>query len=306
MKPLSIPPLHDVDIKHLRLFKAVVECGGLSAAEEVTGLGTSAISKQLADLETRVGSQLCIRGRDGFSVTSIGSVAYEATLRLLDAIDEFRETVGTAKADVKGELSLWLIDHCTLTPGNPISVAIAEFCRRYPNVDLSVNVAVPDLVERAVAEKKAAIGITISKSNLASLVYRVVGSEVASLYCGRGHPAFGLEAPAASALLGDGSAYVRRGYLTHEQLPVSFPQAPRAVAHHVEGTVQLLLSGQFIGIVPDQIAQPWVDKNALYRIPIADFIFERPVFVVTRGSPAVTRLADLMRDVVFEAYIKAQ
>lgn len=155
MNTLPIPPLHDVDIKHLRLFKAVVECGGLSAAEEATGLGTSAISKQLSDLETRVGCQLCVRGRSGFQLTGEGQIAYAAALRLLDAIDEFREVLGTAKNEIRGELSLWLIDHCTLTPGNPVSVAIGRFHRTYPQVKLTVNVATPDLVERAVAEKSS-------------------------------------------------------------------------------------------------------------------------------------------------------
>jgi LysR family transcriptional regulator, transcriptional activator for bauABCD operon len=299
---LPIPPLHDIDIKRLRLFKAVVECGGLSAAEEATGLGTSAISKQLSDLETRVGCQLCVRGRSGFQLTAEGHITYAAALRLLDAIDEFREVLGTAKTQIRGELSLWLIDHCTLTPGNPVSTAIGRFHRAYPQVTLIVNVASPDLVERAVAEKKAALGITICKSNLPALSYQVITSEQTSMYCGRGHPGFGADEQSARELLRDSAAYVKRSYLVQETVPAAFAEGARILSFHVEGTVQLLLSGEFVGIVPDHIAAPWVQRGELFRLPIPEFMAERPLLCVTREGQGALRVADLMRDLIIEAF----
>lgn len=302
MNTLPIPPLHDIDIKHLRLFKAVVECGGLSAAEEATGLGTSAISKQLSDLETRVGCQLCVRGRSGFQLTGEGQIAYAAALRLLDAIDEFREVLGAAKNEIRGELSLWLIDHCTLTPANPVSAAIGRFHRAYPQVKLTVNVATPDLVERAVAEKKAAIGITICKSNLPALAYQVIASEQTSMYCGRGNPGFDVDEQSARQLLSDSAAYVRRGYLVQETVPAAFAEGARALSFHVEGTLQLLLSGEFVGIVPDHIADPWVQRGELFRLPVPEFMAERPLLCVTREGQGALRVADLMRDLIIEAF----
>lgn len=302
MNTLPIPPLHDIDIKHLRLFKAVVECGGLSAAEEATGLGTSAISKQLSDLETRVGCQLCVRGRSGFHLTGEGQIAYAAALRLLDAIDEFREVLGAAKNEIRGELSLWLIDHCTLTPANPVSAAIGRFHRAYPQVKLTVNVTTPDLVERAVAEKKAAIGITICKSNLPALAYQVIASEQTSMYCGRGNPGFDADEQSARQLLSDSAAYVRRGYLVQETVPAAFAEGARALSFHVEGTLQLLLSGEFVGIVPDHIADPWVQRGELFRLPVPEFMAERPLLCVTREGQGALRVADLMRDLIIEAF----
>ena len=48
--------LHDVDLRHLRVFVAIVECGGLSAAEAKLNLSRSTISARLADLEVRLGT----------------------------------------------------------------------------------------------------------------------------------------------------------------------------------------------------------------------------------------------------------
>lgn len=302
MNSPAVPPLHDIDLKHWRLFKAVVECGGLSAAEEATGMGISAISRQLSDLEGRFGSQLCQRGRSGFQLTQEGQVAYTAVLRLLDSIDEFRETLAHSKGEVKGDLSLWLIDHSTFTPANPIATALASFSNMYPLVNLSISVAPPDAVERAVAEKKAGVGITICKSDLPSLTYQVISNETSALYCGRGHQAYGKDEDETRYIIEQGARYVRRGYLIQDSAPASFLQHSSPLAHHVEATVQLLLSGGFVGIVPDHIAQPWVSSGELYRLPLPEFVVDRPVFAVARESEHRTRTAMLMQDALIEAF----
>jgi DNA-binding transcriptional LysR family regulator len=298
----SVPPLQDVDIKHLKIFKAVVECGGLSAAEEVTGLGISAISRQLSELEGRLGTPLCKRGRSGFALTPDGQVAYRATLRLLDSMDEFRESIAVAKGVVGGALSVWLVDHSIWPVASPVVAAFREFCTKYPAVSLSVNIGVPDAVERAVAERKAALGLTICKSDLPELEYHVVGVEHASMYCGRGHPAFRQDESATRAILAEPPACIRRGYLVHDTLPETLHSTNAPVAYHVEATVLLLLTGSYVGIVPDQMAQTWVDSGELHRLPLAEFHTERPLFLVKREGQCADRAAMLLFDAMARTF----
>ncbi len=54
--------LGDIDIRLLRIFKIVAECGGLAASEFELNIGRSTISKHISDLETRLGMKLCNRG----------------------------------------------------------------------------------------------------------------------------------------------------------------------------------------------------------------------------------------------------
>lgn len=305
MSSASIPPLHDIDLKHWRLFKVVVECGGLSAAEAATGIGISAISRQLSDLETRVGSQLCQRGRSGFQLTQDGQVAYTAVLRLLDSIDEFRDTLAQSKGEVKGDLTLCLIDHSAF-PANPVAAALGTFCQRYPLVNLGISVLPPDAVERAVAERKAGVGITICKSDLPDLSYRVIGQETSAMYCGRGHEAFGLAEHAARRVVEQRARYVRRGYLSDDAAPALFARHASPLAHHVEGTLQLMLGGGFVGIVPDHIARSWVESGALHRLPLPEFVVDRPVFVIARESDDRSRPAWLMQDALIEAFDRSR
>ena len=75
MQPKSkalIGQLGDVDLRLLRVFKAVADCGGMAAAELELNIAISTISKHVKDLEQRLGLVLCRRGRGGFALTPEG------------------------------------------------------------------------------------------------------------------------------------------------------------------------------------------------------------------------------------------
>jgi len=84
-KPGTRPPLQlsGLDFKLLRVFMAVVEAGGFSAAQNELNVGLAAISKQISDLEIRIGMRLCTRGREGFGLTEEGKLVYQASIEYL-------------------------------------------------------------------------------------------------------------------------------------------------------------------------------------------------------------------------------
>ena len=98
--------LADVDLRLLRVFRAVVEAGGFSAAEIQLNLANSTISNYISDLEKRLDMRLCNRGRGGFSLTDHGKVVYEATQDLLSAVDQFRNRVNISHERILGHLHL--------------------------------------------------------------------------------------------------------------------------------------------------------------------------------------------------------
>src|SRR5450830_28385 len=89
----ALGQLTDMDIRLLRVFKSVVECGGMAAAELELNIGTSTVSRHVKDLETRLGLTLCRRGRSGFALTPEGQQIYTETLRLLAGAEAFRASV---------------------------------------------------------------------------------------------------------------------------------------------------------------------------------------------------------------------
>src|SRR5215831_11099766 len=100
MQPSSQPKakailgrLGDIDLRLLRVFKAVADCGGMAAAELELNIAMSTISRHVKDLEERLGLVLCRRGRGGFALTAEGEKVYAAAEQLLSATESFRDSL---------------------------------------------------------------------------------------------------------------------------------------------------------------------------------------------------------------------
>jgi DNA-binding MarR family transcriptional regulator len=80
--------LSDADWRLLRVFLAVVDCGGMTAAELELNISTSTISRHVKDLEARLGLVLCRRGRAGFALTPAGERIVAESRQLLAATEQ--------------------------------------------------------------------------------------------------------------------------------------------------------------------------------------------------------------------------
>jgi DNA-binding transcriptional LysR family regulator len=303
----SVPPLHDVDIRLLRIFKSVVECRGFSAAEETLGVGRSTISKHVADLEERLHIRLCERGRSGFTVTSHGQIVYEATIELLDSLDHFRSRVSLAKGRLSGSISLWVMDNTQLERGNPLSAALKMFKGRPGSATINISTAGPESVEDAVLNRRANVGVTIANSELPGLTYRAVGVETNALYCSSEHEI-------APFLIGkrvdDGLLrkcdFVTRGYMRSVPTIRGRHWTSSAVAFHVEATLQLVLSGQYVGILPNHIAQPSVDSGRIIKLPMPEAEDTTTISLVYRTKSKSLPVVTAMAEDIAEAYRNAR
>ena len=126
--------LSDMDLRLLRVFKAVVDCGGMSAAELELNISLSTISKHIKDLEQRLGLTLCHRGREGFAVTDEGLLIYQETVNLLAATEAFRRGVDDVHQRLGGQLHVAIFDHTVSNPRAHIGRAIALFSEQAPDV----------------------------------------------------------------------------------------------------------------------------------------------------------------------------
>lgn len=297
----DIPPLHDVDIRVLRVFKAVVECEGLSAAEERLGIGRSTISKHISGFETRLNMRLCERGRTGFSITAHGVTVYHATIELLDALESFRSKISSAKGRLSGNASLWTMDNSHNEAGNPLSRAIEQFSKREGNAQIVLNAADPKSVEEAVVSGAAHLGISIANTGMDGIVYRQLGFETTSLYCSASHPIAKLarQGDVPEDSLAD-CEFVVRSYVKSDRRHRFREVNSTASSGHVEATLQLILSGCYLGVLPDHFATRWMDNGRILRISNADYSGSTEVFLKYREksvpNPTVSALIEDILD----------
>ena len=142
----------------------MVDCGGLSAAEIDLGIGRSTISTHIAELEARLGTRLCERGRSGFSLTSHGKKIYEASLSLMRSLDDFRNEVNASQDVMTGELNIGIVDNMIWDKEARLSQIFREFSAVSAEIDLTLYVLSPDEIEhrlRADADHAARRAIQI-------------------------------------------------------------------------------------------------------------------------------------------------
>ena len=295
--------LSDMDIRLLRVFKAVVECGGMAAAELELNIATSTISRHVKDLETRLGLTLCRRGRAGFALTREGERVHAETLRLLAATDAFRASVDDLHQRMGGQLQLAVFDKTASNPQARVARAVALFRAAAPGVELNLHVGSLNMIERGVIDGQYQLGIIPEHRRSDSLVYDDLFGETMLLYCGAGHRWFDADQDNQSWDSLRGQDFAGLGYhspnmeVTHrERLQRS------ATGFDQEAVATLILSGAFVGFLPDHYAQAFVQAGQMRAVQPALFRYTCRFAGISRRSPAPSRVTGLLRDCLVRAH----
>ena len=138
-----------LDVKQLRVLRAVSEHGSFSAAAEALSYTQPAISQQIAALEKQANAKLVDRGSRGVTLTDAGMALVDhadvVIARLAAAEAELEAIAGARGGRVR--MSSFPTAGASLLPP-----AVALFTRRYPEVELTI---VEEEPEEAVSKLRA-------------------------------------------------------------------------------------------------------------------------------------------------------
>lgn len=277
--------LGDTDLRLLRIYRTVVECGGFSAAEVEANISRAAISMAMSDLETRLSLRLCQRGRSGFSLTDEGAEVYQATLQLLASVEGFRTRVNSLHARLKGELNIGITDNLVTIPEMHITNALSQLKKRGPEVKINIRMIPPSDIELGVLDGRLHTGVVPTLRTLPGLQYRPLYEEVSHLYCGVGHPLFE-KGPESLDKLSEFDA-VMPAYAQAPEVKAQLePLNGLASSTDREGIAFLILSGSYIGYLPTHYAQIWVrDGKMRALMPDTCQYLTRYSAITRKGAP---------------------
>ncbi|PWC32028.1 LysR family transcriptional regulator [Azospirillum sp. TSO22-1] len=267
-KARALAAVNDTDIRLLRVFRTVVECGGFSAAEVELNISRAAISLHMADLEKRLGLRLCRRGRAGFLLTDDGKLAYEAALRLLAGLESFRSEINAAHGRLRGELNIGITDNLVTLPQMRVTNALRALKRAGPEVRVNIRMIPPNEVERGVLDGRLHVGVVPARSALPGLAGFPLYREESRLYCGRGHPLFDAsvgEMTRAAVEAADAIAPTR-AQPPPEAADLQQALNTTATATDREGVAFLILTGCYVGFLPTHYARQWVERGAMREL----------------------------------------
>jgi len=156
-------------------FTKVVETGSFARAADRLGISVSAVSRQVAELESHLDARLLNRTTRRLSLTESGRAFHERCVQLLSDLEEAEQSAHAGTVSPRGTLRVT----CGVTFGERhLAPAIAELTARHPELHFHVELSdrVVDLVDEGFDA-----AVRIGQTGSQNLVARKVG--VTRLVC---------------------------------------------------------------------------------------------------------------------------
>lgn len=177
--------LNAINLRHFRVFLAVVSAGSLVTAAKLLHITVSAVSKSLKELEQELDVQLLLRGRKGVQLTQAGEAFNKhaaqtmASFRL--AMDE-GQTAAPAPQILK-------VGALPTAAGYMLAPVVAQMRERYPHVHVRVESGMYDYLvgKLRTRELDLIVGRLIGRDML-GVMFEALYEEDLLLVVRTGHP----------------------------------------------------------------------------------------------------------------------
>jgi DNA-binding transcriptional LysR family regulator len=275
--------LGDSHIRLIRIFKVVIESGGFAAAEVMLNISRPAISLAISELESLLNMQLCHRGRAGFLITEQGEQVYQSSLQLLTGVETFKSQINAINTDLVGNFNIGITDNLVTIPKMQITRALGALKHRASEVIINIRMMPPNDIERELLEGNIHLGVVPNLRALPGLNYLPLYKEKSNLYCSHEHPLFTQEIESISdELLSQYDAvlpsYPQPADIKKQQKTLK----ATATSTDREGIAFLILTGKFIGFLPDHFALRWIIEETMRPIDPNTRYFNTLFSAITR------------------------
>ena len=290
---LGLNRLSDIDLRLLRIYKAIVEAGGFAAAEVELNISRAAISMAMGDLETRLGLRLCQRGRAGFSVTDSGQQVYEAILQLFTSIEGFRIRVNALHDQLKGDMNIGIADNLVTLPHMKITNALRQLKLQATDIGINISMMPPNEVEKAVLDGRLHVGAIPRLRKIAELEYIPLYEEESHLYCSHHHPLFDIAEQQGVISLVPNYDAVAPAYAQTAAIKLQYQALKTtSTATDREGVAFLIMTGCFIGYLPTHYATPWIQQGKMKPLCASHFRYTTDYAVIHKKNAPPNYLVD--------------
>jgi len=160
----------------MQVFIRVVDAGSISKAAEQLGIAKSAVSRRLADLESRLGVRLLNRTTRISSLTEAGNGFYQRSRKIIDDVTELNALTNQSNSALEGTINIAV----PLSFGlSHLAPAINDFIKLHP--ELSININFSDQQVNLV-EEGIDLAVRIADLKDSSLIARRI-SPIKTLIC---------------------------------------------------------------------------------------------------------------------------
>lgn len=259
--------MNTLDIKHLKLVRMLSKTGNMTRAARNLFVTQSALSQQLKDIETRLGTDLFYRTGKKMVPTRVGKMVLARSEAIIRQVEETELDIARMVTGERGELKIGVrCLFCYMW----LPRVLGLFQEKFPNVDIAIGNAMDpegDLISEAVD-----IAVTASEEEDPRIESAPLFEDEVVVVMSADHPLRvkpfmrldDFHGADIIALVDKSTHYFFDGFLRSREI------RPRRymIISHPEAMVDLIASGLGVGILPQWFALPYLASRALCTCPV--------------------------------------
>lgn len=285
---------------HLALFHAVAQAGSISRGAASVRVSQPAVSKQIAELEGALGVRLLDRLPRGCRLTEAGKILADYAHRWRSLENDAARAIEEYRGLKRGRLAVG----ASLTIGGYLLPGVlAEFHRRFPDIELQVETANTQHIQHALLDGAIELGLTEGPLESEELESTVFFQDELVAIAPAGHPLLKRGRVSVREICrepfllreeGSGTRAVVERALRRKGLkikPLLSLASPEAIKNAVA-------AGMGLAIVSRLIVALELQAGSLGIIPLKDLTIQRPLHLQrVRGrsqSPALAKFLGVL------------
>lgn len=282
--------LNRFDLVSLRLFLAAVETGSLSAGAQRLGISTAAASKRIAELETRIGVSLLVRGKKGVTPTEAGQITLRYVTQAVADIERLALALNDYRRGIGGSLRIW---------ANPSAFAgflpglLARFLAENPAISIDLEETLSEEAVRAVLAGKTELAIIGENTALQGLHAFACDTDELALLLPLNHPMARAETLTfEQAIALDLVALSRQTSLTRQISALAEATGKalklRVQVHNFDALCRMVSVGIGAAIIPRSAGIPHLKSQGLVMIRFSGPPIRRNLLLAMRNIQSLS------------------
>lgn len=156
---------HEMNLRQIETFAAVMRCGTTSRAAELLGITQPAVSRSVVEFEKAVGFALFARIRNRLVATPEGRLLYDEVKVAFRGVDSIRATAARIRDHGSGEIRVAAAGHSV------IPKAVAIFRKKHANVRITLQILSSREVRGLIASGQFDVGLATDATETPGIVH---------------------------------------------------------------------------------------------------------------------------------------
>jgi LysR family transcriptional regulator, regulator for metE and metH len=259
----------DLEVRHLQLVAAVAEVGSLTRAGDRLHLTQSALSHQLRDIESRLGTALFLRVGKRLVLTPAGERLLAAARDVLERLQQAERDIRQMGKDRAGVLRL--TTEC-YTCYHWLPPVLLRFRRRYPRVEVRIDVAATGRPIESLLAGTIDLAIVSTPTSDRRLATRLVFEDELMVMAAR-HHRFAQQTHVKLSEMRDETLFVyppkeESTVLQTVLMPAGAVPARIEEVLLTEAITELVKAGLGVAVLAPWAVQPLLDAGAIVARPL--------------------------------------